>query len=880
MKQITAGIMAHVDSGKTTLAEAILYKTGTIRSLGRVDHGNTWLDTDEIEKNRGITIFSHQASVVVGDMNLTLLDTPGHVDFSAETERTMQVLDYAILVISGVDGVQSHTRTLWNLLLRYNIPVFLFANKMDISQCTQSAVLQGLQASLSPHCVDFSKSYEDICEQAATCSEELMNAYLDMGTIPKDMLADAIKRREIFPCTFGSARKLIGISQLINLLEEYTLMPKINESEFGASVFKISTDAKGNRLTYLKVRSGVLKNRDEIIYQGADKQEYREKISSIRFYSGAKYRSAEEATVGEICAVTGLCAAYAGQGLGCTKNAIQSALRPIMSYCAILPDDVHHSDALKDFKELSQEDPALNVVWNDRLESIFVQIMGRVQLEVLKLRIKERFGYNVEFDSGNVAYMETVAEAVEGVGHYEPLRHYAEVHILISPLPSGSGVQWDSRCSEDVLARNWQRLILTHIEEKQHLGVLTGSPITDVKLTLVAGKAHLKHTEGGDFRQATYRAIRQGLARAKSVLLEPYYDFVLEIPQDNLGRAMNDIQLMNGTFSQPEIFDNKAVLKGSAPVATMADYPANVASYTAGQGVLSLTVSGYRPCHNQNEVVEKIGYDFESDMQNSPDSVFCSHGAGFSVPWYEVQNYMHLPYLSQKQYDNYEEELPQLVRKSYSISASDEELMAIYERTYGKIERDERKAVYRNKEREALSYKRPASQMVKSGDEYLLIDGYNIIFAWEDLKRTAQDNLELARSRLIDRVANYQGWRKNNVIIVFDAYRVKGKDRTIEKHGEIHVVYTKEAETADSYIEQVSHTLAKQYKVRVATSDNLEQIIVLGNGAARTSAREFLSEIKLAEEEIQNFLDSKTSRLNLKILADDEVLTTKIYEKQ
>ena len=861
MKKITVGIMAHVDSGKTTLAEALLYKTGVIRQPGRVDHGNTWLDTDKIEKSRGITIFSHQANITIGNTEVTLLDTPGHVDFSAETERTMQVLDYAILVISGIDGVQSHTRTLWNLLGRYNIPTLIFVNKMDATELTKKAILQNLQSKLSANCVDFTDDDEAISEAAATCSELLMETFLENGALTEYDLADAISKREIFPCCFGSARKSNGIQTLLTLLERYTLHPRYSKA-FGARVFKISTDAKGNRLTYLKLKGGMIKNRDELVYIGADNQPHTEKVSGIRFYSGVKYRAAEQAESGDVCAVTGLSSAYAGQGLGDMQDFTQSILRPVMRYRAVLPQDMLPSDALKHFRILEEEDPQLNVLWNEQLQAIFVQLMGKVQLEVLTQRIAERFGYDVAFDSGCVTYHETIAETVEGVGHYEPLRHYAEVHIQLSPLPAGSGLQWESRCNEDELSRNWQRLILTHIEEKQHVGVLTGSPITDVKLTLVSGKAHLKHTEGGDFRQATYRAIRQGLASAQSVLLEPYYDFILTLPQDCLGRAMHDIQMKSGKFQSPQLENGQAILIGSAPVAEMADYAAEVMSYTKGQGSLSLTVSGYHPCHNTEEVLAQIGYNFESDLENSPDSVFCSHGAGFTVPWHEVPHYMHLPYASQKLND-VEEELPPMPRISDRTNASDEELMAIYERTYGKINRDERKAMRRDRREESAQYYKSRPKRYNNGREYLLVDGYNIIHAWEDLRKIAQDNLDLARGKLINRLTNYQGLKNCNIIIVFDAYRVKGKDRTIEQHGNLHVVYTKEAETADSYIEQVSHTLAKEYRVRVATSDGLEQIIVLGNGAHRVSAQELLAEVNHAESDMQDFLEKqKTENKN------------------
>ena len=856
MKQLTLGIMAHVDSGKTTLAEALLYQTGALRKRGRVDHGDSWLDTDAIERDRGITIFAHQAAFPLGDRLVTLLDTPGHVDFSAETERTMQVLDCAVLVISGTDGVQSHTRTLWRLLTRYGIPVILFVNKMDLAQRNAHALVQELQAKLSPACVQFDTDSSAVCEAAATASELLMDTYLSEGTIPEELLRDAVAKREIFPVCFGSARTMKGIPALLDLLEHFTPDP-VRGSEFAARVFKISADAKGNRLTYLKVLGGTLKNRAELHYQGTDRNTYTEKITGIRFYSGAKYIAAEEAESGAVCAVTGLTAAAAGMGLGAAGSSAEAFLTPVMRYRMLLPDTVQPQDALAQLRQLEAEDPQLHVLWDTRQRAIFVQLMGTVQLEVLTRQIADRFGYAVTFDRGRAAYRETVAAPVEGVGHYEPLRHYAEVHLILAPLPPGSGLQFETRCSEDVLDRNWQRLILTHLEEKEHCGVLTGSPLTDMKITLVSGKSHIKHTEGGDFRQATYRAVRQGLRSAESVLLEPFYDLTLTVPADCVGRAMTDLQQRAGSFSPPETDGETAVISGSAPVSELGDYAAEVRGYTKGHGELTLSFSGYRPCHNAEEVIAEIGYDPDSDTENSADSVFCAHGAGFLVNWQEVPRYMHLPYSLHKHTtgdDAGDSEEIRAVRRPAPAAAGDDELMAIYERTYGKIRRDSRKAMRRDPVTELSD---SVTVPLPKGKEYLLVDGYNIIFAWESLKALAADDLEAARERLIQMLSNYQGFRKCEVILVFDAYKIKGHATEIIRRGNIDVVYTKEAETADSYIEKTSHVLTKEHRVRVATSDGLEQIIILGNGAGRISAREFEAEMRQTEAEIRSFLNQQ-----------------------
>lgn len=852
MKQLTVGLMAHVDAGKTTLAEALLFRTGEIRRRGRVDHGDSWLDTNEIERSRGITVFAHQASLTLGDTVFTLLDTPGHVDFSAETERILQVLDYAVLVISGTDGVQSHTRTLWNLLERCGVPVILFVNKMDISDRNETALLQELQGRLSKNCVQFDTGYAALCEQAAACSEEMMTAYFEDDTLPPAMLRDAIAKRMVFPVCFGAARDLTGTESLLHILTEYTQEPPRTE-EFGASVFKISVDAKGSRLTYLKIRGGMLHNRDELHYIGVDHAEYTEKITGIRFYSGAKYVPADEAETGAVCAVTGLSAAYAGQGLGCVNDADAAFLTPVMRYRVMLPDEISAQDALMQMKLLEAEDPQLHVEWESRSRAIYVQLMGAVQLEVLTAQIQSRFGYAVSFDSGTVTYRETIAEAVEGVGHYEPLRHYAEVHLILTPLPAGSGIQFGTSCSEDLLDKNWQRLILTHLQEKTHLGVLTGSPITDIKITLVSGRSHIKHTEGGDFRQATYRAVRQGLRSAESILLEPYYNFTLELPAACVGRAMTDLQQKAGIFDPPELLGETAVLTGSAPVSELNDYAAEVLSYTKGQGSLTLAVSGYQPCHNADEVIARIGYDADSDLENSADSVFCVHGAGFLVNWAEVPMYMHLPAELPHQFDFAEEEECAPVRRALRTpDASEDELMAIYERTYGKINRDKPKAMRRNKTAELQEGSIKVAAPPKT--EYLLVDGYNIIFAWDSLKALAAENIDYARDRLLSILQNYQGYRKCELILVFDAYKLKGHGTEIEQHGGVSVVYTKEAETADSYIERVSKQLIRENRVRVATSDAPEQLIIFGNGAMRISAREFEAEVRAAEQEIRSLI--------------------------
>ncbi|MGN1403305.1 MAG: NYN domain-containing protein [Ruminococcus sp.] len=854
MKRLIIGITAHVDSGKTTLSEALLYRTGEIRKLGRVDHQTAFLDTHPMERDRGITIFAHQACIAYNGAEYTLLDTPGHVDFSAETERTMQVLDYAILVISGTDGVQSHTETLWKLLERYHVPVFLFVNKMDLSGADKQAVLADLKQRLGECCADFSDDGTDaFYERMALYDETWMDAYLEQGNISRKQLAEGIARRQVVPCYFGAALKLEGVDAFLEGLDRYTL-EKTYADAFGAQVFKIAADEKGSRLTYLKVTGGQLHVRDAVSYTTQDGAQLTEKISQIRIYAGAKFQTADMVLPGMVCAVTGLTRTYAGQGLGAVQDGAVPVLEPILRYGLRLPKQVHPADALKQLSQLEEEDPALHLLWDAHAQQIQMQLMGEVQLEVLQKLIADRFGLEVQFDAGQITYKETIAEPVEGVGHYEPLCHYAEVHLLLEPLPQGSGLQFASDCREDDLDRNWQRLVLTHLGEKVHVGVLTGSPITDMKITLCAGRAHVKHTEGGDFRQATYRAVRNGLRRAKSVLLEPWYDFVLELPTECVGRAMTDLQQMGADFQPPETDGERSVMTGSAPVANMRGYQSIVTGYTHGKGRLGCTPKGYAPCQNAEEVIAAIGYDCDSDVENTADSIFCAHGAGFAVKWDKVQEHMHLPscYTPESE-EEPQESISGVNRAARYVSslAEDKELMAIFERTYGKIDRDPRQAMYTPKE-ETEPY-HGKKNLVYDGEEYLLVDGYNIIFAWDELKDLARDSLEAARSRLIHQMCNYCGYRQCKLILVFDAYKVKGQHREVEQYCNISIVYTKESETADSYIEKTTHELCREHRVRVATSDGMEQVIILGNGALRVSADEFHHEVEQAEAAIRAY---------------------------
>ena len=880
-KQITMGILAHVDAGKTTLSEGILYTCKAIRKLGRVDHQDAFLDTNTLERNRGITIFSKQAECILGEFGITLLDTPGHVDFSAEMERTLQVLDYGILVISGADGVQGHTETLWRLLSRYQIPVFLFINKMDQPGTDRETLLVELKEKLDTNCVYFSadQTSEDWKEQVAVCDEQVMEAYLEGEEISRVQIQKMVRERKLFPCYFGSALKLTGVK---GFLEDLKL--RIRESSypesFGAKIYKITRDSQGERLSHMKITGGALKVKS-VLSNGKPGESgegiWQEKVNQIRIYSGEKYTMVSEVKAGTVCAVTGLTATYPGQGLGSEQASDMPVLEPVLSYRIGLPEEVNVHQALLQLRQLEEEEPLLHIVWNGTLGEIYAQVMGEVQIEILKSLIKERFGMTVTFDEGNIVYKETILEPVEGIGHFEPLRHYAEVHLLLEPGETGSGLTFATDCSEDVLDRNWQRLILTHLEEREHKGVLLGAPITDMKITLLTGRAHIKHTEGGDFRQATYRAVRQGLRKAKSQLLEPYYEFRLEVPSEQVGRSMTDIQKMFGEFDPPKTEGEMTVLTGSAPVVTMRDYQKEVISYTSGRGRLSCTLKGYYPCHNQEEVVEAVGYDPEADLENPTGSVFCAHGAGFVVNWDQVEEYMHVE--SGWNAPAGQETKPEkpVTAKNWKEEnekylATEKELEEIFERTYGPIRKlgEEPPAGrsvkgWKKSRRDPLEgYGKSTSdyKQKKTPDgekEYLLVDGYNIIFAWEDLKELAAVNIDGAREKLMDILCNYQGFKKSTLILVFDAYKVKGNPGSVETYHNIHVVYTKEAETADQYIEKTVHEIGRKYRVTVATSDQLEQVIILGQGGQRMSARELLEDVIEVSHQIRETARQKSS---------------------
>ena len=851
-RSIVLGVLAHVDSGKTTLSEAMLYRAGVIRKLGRVDHRDAFLDTDALERARGITIFSKQALLDAGQTHITLLDTPGHVDFSAEAERTLQVLDYAVLVISGPGGVQSHTETLWQLLRRYRIPTFVFVNKMDLPGPTRAELLEQLNRRLGEGFVDFGADPAARDEALALCDERLMDAWLEQGALEDGQILPAIARRHVFPCWFGSALRLDGVDPLLEGLDRFT-RPAPALSAFGAAVFKISQDEQGARLTWLRVTGGELKVKDLLSGEGPEGP-WAEKANQLRLYSGTKYTLAERVGPGQVCAVTGLTQCRPGQGLGAQRDSEPPALEPVLSYQVLLPEGADAHAALDKLRRLEQEDPQLHVVWNETLGQIHLQLMGEIQLEVLRTLLAQRFGLEVSFGPGGILYKETITEPIEGVGHYEPLRHYAEVHLKLEPLPPGSGMQYAADCREEVLDKNWQRLVLTHLEEKQHLGVLTGAPLTDMKITLIAGKAHLKHTEGGDFRQATYRAVRQGLMMGKSQLLEPWYSFRLEVPAENIGRAITDIQRREGTFDPPETGLETAVLTGTAPVATLRDYPVELAGYTHGRGRINLTPVGYRPCHNAAQVIAESGYQPQHDLDNPADSVFCAHGAGFVVSWADVRSHMHVDSgwgKSQRPADAAPAPSPRRAAAYRATLEEDAELMKIFERTYGPIKRDPLAAFRPVKKTERPDF---AAQSWTIAPEYLLVDGYNLIFAWEELSALAKQSLDAARTRLADILCNYQGYKKCVVILVFDAYRVPGSPGAIEQYHNIHIVYTKEAETADMYIERVTHEIGKQRRVRVVTSDGAEQIIILGHGALRVSSRLFQQEVEEVEREIRALL--------------------------
>jgi small GTP-binding protein len=864
MKRLVVGLLAHVDAGKTTLSEAMLYRGGILKKPGRVDHGDSFLDTDALEKERGITIFSKQAVLTSENMELILMDTPGHVDFSSEMERTLQVLDYAVLVISGADGIQSHTRTLWRLLARHRIPTFLFVNKMDLPGADRFALLERLKG-LDGGCVEFGGDQKAFLENVALCDETLLARYLERGTVTDEEIASLIGRRRIFPCYFGSALRMEGLDEFLQGLERYTRSPEY-PAEFGAKVYKITYDPQGNRLTYLKITGGTLKVKALLTNRRPGLTEeaiWEEKADQLRVYSGAKYQAVAEAPAGTVCAVTGLSRTASGDGLGAEAASEAPLLEPVLTYRVLLPEGSDAHDALLKLSRLEEEDPQLHIVWNERLREIHLQSMGGVQMEVLRQLIQKRFGLSVEFGAGSILYRETIAEPVEGVGHFEPLRHYAEVHLLLEPGERGSGLRFESKCSEDVLDRSWQRLILTHLQERTHPGVLTGSPVTDLKITLVAGRASVKHTEGGDFRQATYRAVRQGLMCAKSVLLEPWYDFRLEIPADSVGRAMADLLRMSGNVSQPETVGAETVLTGCAPVSEMQDYAREAASYTRGSGRLSCSLRGYELCHNSEEVVAAIGYDSERDTENPADSVFCSHGAGFVVRWDQVREYMHVESglsLDEEEQSSKKPKEPEH-RAAVGSPEQDRELEAIFERTYGPVRT---KLPSGKPVRPAEPGAEQAELSVPlPGPEYLLVDGYNIIFAWDELKQAAEESLSTARKLLMDLLSNYQGFRKCTVILVFDAYRVPHNSGEVIRYHNIHVVFTKEAETADAYIEKTTREIGKKYRVTVATSDNAEQLIILGHGALRLSARAFHEQVEQAEGEISAFLDSHRSSARL-----------------
>lgn len=857
-KHICIGILAHVDAGKTTLSEGILYISGNIRKMGRVDNGDAFLDTYALERARGITIFSKQAEVAFDKMEMTLLDTPGHVDFSAEMERTLQVLDYAILVISGADGVQGHTKTLWNLLKKYQIPVFLFVNKMDQNGTDKESLLLELKERLDDGCIDFTDTKdESFFENIAMTDERLLENFLEEGSIGEKEICKVIAERKVFPCYFGSALKLQGIEEFLHGIETYTSIPKYGK-EFGAKVYKISRDAQGNRLTHIKVTGGSLRVKDVVSKD--------EKVNQIRIYSGEKFITVNEAEAGTICAVTGLSETKPGEGLGCEHTGFEPVLEPVLTYQMILPEEVSAATMLPKLRQLEEEEPELHIVWKEDLQEIQVQMMGEVQTEILKSLILERFGVNVEFGTGNIVYKETIQNTVEGVGHFEPLRHYAEVHLILEPGERGTGMVFDVKCSEDLLDKNWQRLILTHLMEKEHQGVLTGSDLTDMKITLAAGRAHQKHTEGGDFRQATYRAVRQGLMQAECVLLEPYYAFRLEVPQQMVGRAMTDIEKMHGTFETPQSEGELSVLEGSAPAACMQDYQREVIAYTKGNGRLFCSLKGYEPCHNAEEVIKASGYDADRDTKNPSGSVFCSHGSGYNVSWDHVKEHMHIESVltAPKQEESEQDILAQ--RRAYIEEEwiDTDEIDQILEQTFYANQHNKSKWKKKKVQRRAEDYHAAAvKSSIKrdSSKKYLLVDGYNIIYAWEDLKELADVNIDAARGKLMDLLCNYQGIKKSELIVVFDAYRVKGHDTEVMDYHNIHVVYTKEAETADQYIEKFAHEHGRKYDVTVATSDGLEQIIIRGQGCRLLSARELKKDMEEAQKQLrEEYLDKQENQ--------------------
>lgn len=890
MKQLTLGILAHVDAGKTTLSEALLFTAGAIRKAGRVDKKDAFLDNYELERERGITIFSKQAVFSYEDLRITLLDTPGHVDFSTEMERTLQVLDAAVLLISAADGVQSHTRTLWKLLESYQVPVFLFVNKMDQPGADQEKILAGIQNQLSGNCVDFTPlvgaaateskgatletDMQEAMEAVAICDEELLNSFLTDGRISQEQLREKIAERKVFPCLFGSALRLQGIEALLSAIAAYA-PEKTYPEAFGARVFKVTRDSQGSRLTHMKITGGTLKAKMELTCA----EDKTEKVNQIRVYSGERFEAVNEAAAGSVCAVTGLLGTMAGQGLGMEKNLESPFLTPVLSYCLLLPEGTDPMAVMPKLKELEEEDPALSFTWEEELKEIHVHVMGEVQMEILKVLIRERFGLEIAFGKGRIVYKETIADTVEGVGHFEPLRHYAEVHLLLEPGEPGSGLQFEADCSEDILARNWQRLILTHLEEKQHRGVLTGSAITDMKITLVSGRAHQKHTEGGDFRKATYRAVRQGLMEAMSVLLEPYYEFRLEIPEEMTGRAMTDMEKLFADFTLAERAEGRCVLTGCAPVETMRDYQKEVYAYTRGQGSLTVRLRGYMPCHNADEVIEERHYDPEADLRNPAGSVFCSHGAGFVVPWNQVKEYMHVEScfagdrkaIEESAFQEELEKRKEAARKreeNRSASGGEyflgtDEIDAILQQATGAGRGLEKKKEGWQRQSRSTEIRQATTRVYQGQpkkEEYLLVDGYNVIFAWEELSALSKVTLDGARGRLLDILCDYQAMKGCRLIVVFDAYRLKGHPEEAYAYHNIYVVYTKEAETADRYIERFAHDNSKKYQITVATSDGLEQIIIRGEGCRLLSSRDLQADVERQKEQTRGILEEKKER--------------------
>ena len=852
MKRICIGVMAHVDAGKTTLLEAMLYRGGATRRLGRVDHQDAFLDTDEQERARGITIFSKQAELTLPEAEITFLDTPGHVDFSAEMERTLQVLDYALLLVSGTDGVQSHTRTLWQLLRRYQIPTIVFVNKMDLPGNGRDGILQELRQELSENCAAFDADEAALHEELSLLDEALMEQVLKTGQLEDAQIAGLIAKRRVFPCFFGAALQLQGVDELLSALQRYTVAPSY-PAEFSAQVYKIARGEKDERLTFLKVTGGCLR-----VKQALRAEDWEEKADQLRLYSGSKFTLLQQAAAGTVCAVTGLSKTMPGDVLGRETAAQAPVLQPVLEYRLLLDDGTDAALAYGQLRMLEEEDPALHLVWNALLREIRVQLMGPVQMEILQKLIESRFGLRVSFDAGNIVYLETIAAPVEGVGHYEPLRHYAEVHLLMEPAEPGSGLHFDTMCPTDTLALHWQRLILAHLAEKAHRGVLTGAPITDIRFTLVSGRAHLKHTEGGDFRQATYRAVRQGLMKVQSVLLEPWYAFRMELPAPNVGRAITDIQRMQGEYEPPETDGEQTVLRGSAPVRLLREYQTELTAYTKGRGRIQLRVSGYRPCRDQEQIVKELGYDPARDLENPASSVFCAHGAGYEVKWQDVDAAAHLPLL---RFGGPAQQEPQRIVKSVASGGAPElekELLAIFERTYGAIRRRDvlPQMMLRSED------KREFLQSLGPADDFLLVDGYNILFAWDELKELSRTSLDTARHVLMNLLCNYQGYRGCTLILVFDAYKVPQGLGSVEKYHNIHIVYTRQAETADQYIERLSFELRGRRRVRVATSDNLEQLIILGHGAERISAQHFHDEVYNAQAEIERILAQNNQKNN------------------